>query len=84
MVGGDTIKEDRFTTGSLASSLLPKQYKAQKSGKQLSPILSYFLNLLTNKEQIKNLCVVWLTCAGLINPDAYYPFTLVFLAVSEL
>lgn len=85
-LAGKSVKEDRFTTGSLAASL-PKKYDKQINGTGSSKntrAINYLLNLLTSADQLKNASIIILTCVGLVYQDSGYPFILGFLMISEL
>lgn len=60
----DQIKEDKFTTGSLAT-MLPESYPVFKKS-MLSHSVSYVLNTFTDIMQIKHLIIIGFTLVGLV------------------
>ena len=78
----DKIKEDKFTTGSLAT-MLPEFYPVQKVSTLTRPV-SYVLNTCTDVMQIKHLIIIGFCLVGLVRQDTTYPYLLLFLIVSEL
>lgn len=59
------IKEDTFTTGSLANRL-PKTYERFNKGIK-NKLVRYMLNLFTDVVQIKHMVIIVLTLMGLFN-----------------
>ena len=80
--GKGIIREEKFTTASLASQL-PSKYLKQEEGTRLRGKSDYIYSLISNSTQQKNFIIVALTIAGLIYGTYLYPATLVYLVFRE-